>query len=79
MDSIRSMLMERAMSDLRAMDCLETLTDQKTVMECLMEEAYGEITFTAYPQNASYLVQAREKINAAIQASVETQSRKPQS
>lgn len=76
-DSIRSMLMERAMSDLRAMDCLETLTDQKTVMECLMEEAYGEITFTAYPQNASYLVQAREKINAAIQAAVETQSRKP--
>lgn len=69
-DSIRSMLMERAMEDLRAMYHLEKLTDRETVMKCLMEEENGEVTFRSYPQKASYLVEVRENINAAIRAAV---------
>lgn len=69
-DSIRSMLMERAMADLRAMYHLEKLTDRETVMKCLMEEENGEVTFRSYPQKASYLVEVRENINAAIRAAV---------
>ncbi len=67
-DSIRCMLMEKAMEDLRAMYFLEKLTDRETVMNCFMEEENGELTFQTYPQSASYLVQVREKINAAIKA-----------
>lgn len=69
-DSIRSMLMEKAMADLRAMYYLEALTDRKTVLNCLMEEENGELTFRTYPQRASYLVQVREKINRAITAAL---------
>lgn len=75
-DSIRSMLMEKAMADLRAMDHLEKLTDRETVMKCLMEEEHGEITFCAYPQKASYLAEVRENINAAIRAAISKNARK---
>ena len=75
-DSIRSMLMEKAMADLRAMDHLEKLTDRETVMKCLMEEEHGEITFRAYPQKASYLAEVRENINAAIRAAISKNARK---
>lgn len=65
-DSIRSMLMEKAMADLRAMRCLEKLTDRETVLECLMEKENGKITFRSFPQSIEYLVQTRERINEAI-------------
>lgn len=73
-DSIRSMLMERAMSDLQAMYYLEKLTDRETVIKCLNEEEEGEITFRTYPQNASYLVDVRSRINAAIKTIVSGQT-----
>lgn len=65
-DSIRSMLMEKAMADLRAMRCLEKLTDRETVLQCLMEKENGEITFRSYPQNMEYLEEVRERIHEAI-------------
>lgn len=69
-DSMRCMLMDEAMADLRAMKYLETLTDRETVMACLGEEENGEITFKKYPQSISYLTQVREKVNAAIKANI---------
>lgn len=71
-DSIRSMLMDEAMSDLRAMKYLETLTDRETVMSCLDEKEYGELTFKKYPQSAYYITLVREKVNAAIKAALHT-------
>lgn len=65
-DSIRSMLMEKAMADLRAMCCLEKLTGRERVLECLMEKENGEITFRSFPQSIEYLALVREKINEAI-------------
>lgn len=67
-DSIRSMLMEEAMADLRAMHYLEELADRETVISCLAEEENGEITFRSYPQNADYLIRVRERVNAAIRS-----------
>lgn len=69
-DSIRSMLMDEAMADLRAMSFLETLTDRETVMECLAEQECGELTFKKYPQSAAYIATVREKVNAAIKAAL---------
>lgn len=65
-DSIRSMLMEKAMADLRAMCCLEKLTGRERVLECLMEKENGEITFRSFPQSIEYLALVRERINEAI-------------
>lgn len=67
-DSIRSMLMEKAMADLRVMCCLEKLTDRDTAMKCLMEEENGEITFRSFPQSIDYLVQVRKKVHEAVRA-----------
>lgn len=69
-DSIRSMLMDEAMADLRAMKLLEELTDRETVMECLDEKKYGELTFKKYPRSAAYISEVRERINAAIKAAL---------
>ncbi|MCI6042890.1 DUF4091 domain-containing protein [bacterium] len=69
-DSIRMMLMDETMADLRAMKYLETLTDRNTVMECLDEKEYGELTFKKYPQSASYVSTVREKVNKAIKAAL---------
>lgn len=63
-ESIRLMLMEEAMNDLRAMRYLEHLTDRETVMECLGNE---ELTFSRYPRNLTYLGQVRESVNRKIQ------------
>ncbi|MCI6430369.1 MAG: DUF4091 domain-containing protein [Oliverpabstia sp.] len=65
-DSIRIMLMDETMADLRAMKYLESLTDRETVMECLDEKEYGELTFKKYPQSASYVGTVRGKVNKAI-------------
>lgn len=75
-DSIRSMMIEKAMADLRAMYYLEQLTDRKSVMDCLMEKENGELTFRSYPQRASYLVQVREKINKEIEKKIAETIRK---
>ena len=69
-DSIRIMLMDETMADLRAMNYLETLTDRETVMECLGEKEYGELTFKKYPQSASYVSTVREKVNKAIKTAL---------
>ena len=73
-ESIRLMLMDEAMADLRAMDYLETLTDRQTVLDCLEEEHFGSLTFRSFPRSASYLANVRERVNEAICRALETQS-----
>ena len=66
-ESIRLMLMEEAMNDLRAMRYLEKLTDRETVLECLGDE---ELTFKRYPRNLTYLGQVRKRVNRKISEAV---------
>ncbi len=70
-ESIRLMLMDEAMSDLRAMYLLEDLTDRETVMRCIEQTPEEEVTFSKYPRNISYMTACRERVNEAIRAAIQ--------
>ena len=70
-ESIRLMLMDEAMSDLRAMYLLEDLTDRETVMRCIEQTREEEVTFSKYPRNISYMTACRERVNEAIRAAIQ--------
>ncbi len=65
-ESIRLMLMDEVFADLRAMKLLETLTDRETVLACLEEKKFGEVTFRHYPRSAAYVAQMRRNVNEGI-------------
>lgn len=65
-ESIRLLLMEEAMNDLRALKFLERLTDRESALACLEEATYGNITFDRYPREISYLEGVRTRVNARI-------------
>ena len=70
-ESIRLMLMDEAMNDLRAMYLLEGLTDRNTVLKCIERTPDEEVTFKKYPRSISYLTDCRERINAAIRTATQ--------
>ena len=70
-ESIRLMLMDEAMNDLRAMYLLEGLTDRNTVLKCIERTQDEEVTFKKYPRSISYLTDCRERINAAIRTATQ--------
>lgn len=61
--SIRQMLMDEAMSDYCAFIALEELAGREKVLEYIDEQ---KITFDEYPQDETYLIQLREKVNQEI-------------
>lgn len=65
-ESVRLMLMEEAMNDLRAMRYLERLDGRESALECLGESGNGELTFDRYPRNLTYLMQVRERVNKKL-------------
>lgn len=66
-ESIRMMLMDEAMNDLRAMKCLEELCGREAVMQCIESTEEEQITFAQYPRSISYLTKCRERINREIE------------
>lgn len=66
--SIRLMLMDEAMSDLCAMNLLESLTDRETVMACI--EADATVQTDAYPTSSAWLHGMRGRINQKIAEAV---------
>lgn len=62
--SLRQLVFMEALQDLRAFELLESLTDKETVMKLIEED--GEITFSKYPREDSYILTLREKVNALI-------------
>lgn len=66
--SIRLMLMDEAMSDLCAMNLLETLTDRETVMACI--EADETVQIDTYPKSSAWLLGMRSRINRKIAEAV---------
>lgn len=64
--SLRLMLVQQALQDLRAMQLLESLTDRATVA-ALIDEGVEPITFSKYPHDDGYVLGLREKINAEIE------------
>lgn len=73
-ESIRLMVLYEAMTDLRALKLLESLTDKKTVMSLVEDETTGAITFCSYPKSADYLLNLRQNVNAAIRNALSSKS-----
>lgn len=68
-ESIRMMLLDEAMSDLRALCYLEELTSREHVLALIDEDLDRPLDFDAfptYPKDADYLFGLRKKVNAEI-------------
>lgn len=63
--SIRLKVFYQALQDLRAFQWLAELEGKEEVLSKI--EHQGEISFTKYPQEASYLFDLREEVNQAIE------------
>jgi len=66
--SLRLVVFYDALQDLRAFELCEKLYSREFVMSLIEER--GPITFKNYPKDAAYLLELREKINAAIAAKI---------
>ncbi len=64
LESLRAEVFADGLRDMRAYMLLESLTDRQTVLDMINFE--GEVTFTEYPTDASYLLELREKVNRKI-------------
>ena len=65
-ESIRMMVHYEALTDLRALQLLESLTDKAYVMD-LIEGSLGEpLTFRRYPKSDMYLIWLRNRVNEEI-------------
>ena len=65
-DSIRLMVTQEAMDDLRAFQLLEALRGRAYVMRLIEEGLDAPITFERYPRDERYLLGLRERVNQAI-------------
>lgn len=63
-ESLRLLVMDAAMHDMRAMQLLESLTSHEFVVSLIEEES--QITFADYPHSAEWLLGMRERINREI-------------
>ena len=56
--------------DIRALQLCETLIGRDAVLAMIAEGCDEPLTFASYPRNAAYLLNLREKVNAAIAAHI---------
>lgn len=66
-ESIRMMVHEEALQDLRACELLESLAGREFVMECMEDGLAEPLTFKRYPKSDMYLLQFRNRINREIE------------
>ncbi len=69
--SIRLMVLSEALYDLRTLRLLEKLTDRSFVESMIYQEYDRPITFKEYPQDASYLLNLRKRVNSEISKRME--------
>ena len=65
-ESIRMMVHYEAMTDLRALKLLESLTGREHVMELIEGELAEPLTFKRYPKSDMYLITLRNRVNREI-------------
>lgn len=65
-DSLRLMVLQQAMQDLRALRWLESLIGREKTLEMLLDCAQGPLTLTEFPRDAAFFERLRERINVAI-------------
>lgn len=66
-ESLRILSFHEGIQDIRALKLCESLYGKEFTMN-LLEEGIEPLTFKNYPRNADYILNVREKINAAIKA-----------
>ena len=67
-ESLRIMVHDEAMTDLRALKLLESLTSREHVMELIEGNLPEPLTFKRYPKSDMYIIQLRERVNSEIKA-----------
>ena len=65
-ESIREMVQYEAMTDLRALQMLESLTDREFVLDLIEGDLTEPMTFKRYPKSDAYLIGLRNKVNKEI-------------
>ena len=65
-ESIRMMVHYEALTDLRALELLESLTSKEHVMELIEGELAEPLTFKKYPKSDMYLITLRNRVNREI-------------
>jgi hypothetical protein len=66
--SLRLVIFNEALQDIRVMKTLESMTDKQTVMNIIEDGLTEEITFKKYPKGNEYLISMREKLNKKIKS-----------
>ena len=66
-ESIRIMVFQEALQDLRALELLESLTNRGHVMELIEDGLDQPLSFTVYPHDPKYLLQLRKWVNEEIE------------
>ena len=74
-ESIRLMVMEEALNDLRACELLESLRGREAVMEMIEKHCDEPLTFCSYPRSSSWLLEVRREINGAVEACLNIRGR----
>lgn len=65
-ESIRMMVHYEALTDLRALEYLESLTSREFVMELIEGDLAEPLTFKRYPKSDMYLITLRNRVNKEI-------------
>ena len=65
-ESIRMMVHDEALNDVRAFKLLASLTSKEHVVELMEENLADPLTFKVYPKSDMYLISLRNKVNREI-------------
>jgi hypothetical protein len=67
-ESLRLLLFQHAMQDLRALQLLESLTDREYVVRLIEEGLHQPLTMYRYPLDEAWLLNLRHRVNEQIRA-----------
>lgn len=62
LESIRLKVFSKALSDIRCMEILESLSSRENVIDIIEQGLSSEITFNDYPSSSSYILNLRKKL-----------------
>ncbi len=68
LDTIHYLVFKHGLEDMRALQLCESLYGRDYVIDLIEEDLDEKITFKRYPKDAEYLLDLRERVNAAIKA-----------
>jgi hypothetical protein len=66
--SLRLVIFNEALQDIRVMKTLESMTDKKTVIDIIEDGLTEKISFKKFPKGNDYLISMRERINKKIKS-----------